>query len=74
MGMILFFACREKVLTDEVKEKRRKTFAAIGHQQGAANSQFGTCWVFNDTDQVAKKIKVEELQEMLDNGWRRGRR
>lgn len=73
-GYDSFFACREKVLTDEVKEKRRKTFAAIGHQQGAANSQFGTCWVFNDTNQVAKKIKVEELQEMLDSGWRRGRR
>ena len=39
---------------------------------GESNSQFGTCWICNDEE--VKKIKKEDLQSWLDNGWRKGRK
>lgn len=38
---------------------------------GNKNSQFGTCWIFKDTNN--KKIKVEDLQQWLMLGWSKGR-
>jgi hypothetical protein len=43
------------------------------HQKGNKNSQFGTCWVF-DEDEVNKKIKKENLDSYLSAGWIKGRR
>lgn len=51
-------------------EKRRQTMNERGHAQGEKNSQFGTCWVTNGKP---IKIKKEELDEYLANGYRRGR-
>ncbi len=39
---------------------------------GEKNSQFGTCWINNG--EVAKKIKKEQLDEMLALGWNKGRK
>jgi hypothetical protein len=39
---------------------------------GEKNSQFGTCWVYNDKE--SKKIKKEELNFHLSNGWIKGRK
>lgn len=72
-GYDSFWACREKVLTDETKKKRKETFNEIKHQQGESNSQFGTCWICNDDGNV-KKVKKENLQSWLDLGWRKGRK
>lgn len=52
----------------EVKEKRRKTFAEISHQQGEKNSQFGTLWI---TDGAQNK-KIQSA-DPLPPGWRKGR-
>lgn len=41
-----------------------------GKQKGEKNSQFGTCWVTNGTP---IKIKKEQLDEYLANGYSRGR-
>ena len=41
-------------------------------QAGEKNSQFGTCWINNG--EVAKKIKKEQLDEMLSLGWKKGRK
>lgn len=60
-----------KAASPEVNEKRKATFAERGHMQGEKNSQFGTCWVTNGTP---VKIKKEELDEYLTNGYRRGRK
>lgn len=59
--------------TDAVKAKRKDTFAKRCHQQGDRNSQFGTrwAWVIKDKE-CAKKIKLELLEEYLNNGYRRG--
>jgi hypothetical protein len=39
-------------------------------QKGENNSQFGTCWVTNGTEN--KKIKPTELESYLNNGWKKG--
>jgi hypothetical protein len=39
---------------------------------GDKNSQFGTCWIYNDKE--SKKIKKEELNSHLSNGWIKGRK
>ncbi len=53
--------------SEETKQKMRKP-----KNKGAANSQFGTCWVSKDS--TAIKIKKEELDEYISNGYRRGRK
>ena len=52
---------REKALLPEFKEKRRKTFKKINHQQGEKNSQYGTCWITNGIDN--KKISKKDLDK-----------
>ena len=52
-------------------EKRKKTFAERKHSVGERNSQFGTCWVTNGTP---IKIKKEQLDKYLSNGYYRGRK
>lgn len=62
----------EAANTAEAKKKRSLTFAARGHMQGEKNSQFGTCWVTKDSKPM--KIKKEQLDEYLTNGYSRGRK
>lgn len=56
----------------EVKEKRRKsqveTFRKNEHQQGERNSQYGTMWVTNGSDNL--KIKKDSP---IPEGYHRGR-
>ena len=52
--------------SDETREKMSAS------QTGEKNSQFGTCWVTNGVKPV--KIKKEQLDEYLANGYRRGRK
>jgi len=58
--------------SDEANRKRKLTFAERKHAQGEKNSQFGTCWVTNGVKPI--KIKKEELDTYLANGYRRGRK
>lgn len=56
--------------TPETKAKMRE--AKVGHGIGSTNSQFGTCWITNgDTN---KRIKKDELNTYLSDGWQSGRR
>ena len=41
---------------------------------GINNSQYGTCWIHNTLLEDNRKIKKEELDEWLDNGWIKGRK
>jgi len=54
------------------EESRKKISESCKHRKGENNSQFGTCWICNDTE--VKKIKKEELQFWLVKGWRKGRK
>ena len=42
-------------------------------QSGAKNSQYGTCWVYHSKTNKNLKIKKEELQTYLTNGYTKGR-
>ena len=57
----------------EFQEKRKAKFEEIGHQKGASNSQFGTCWVYSETKNTAMKIAKVELSNYLNSGWVAGR-
>ena len=39
---------------------------------GKGNSQYGTCWITNGEE--VKKIKKEDLDSYIRDGWRRGRK
>ena len=52
-------------------EKMKKTLKQINHQQGDKNSQYGTCWITNG--EVNKKVKKEELDFYVSDGWHKGR-
>lgn len=57
--------------TAEAKQKRKDSLKSICHQVGEKNSQFGTCWVTDGVKPI--KIKRENLDEYLMNGYSRGR-
>ena len=56
-----------KTHSEQTKQKMRKS-----KNVGEANSQFGTCWVTNGVKPI--KIKKENLDEYLSNGYSRGRK
>jgi hypothetical protein len=55
--------------TEETKEKMR--ISGKGKHIGNKNSQYGTCWINNSI--IEKKIKKENLDEYLSQGWNKGR-
>ena len=59
-------------LSDEHREKIKKTFLERGHSRGEKNSQFGSCWVTDGVKPI--KIKKEHLDEYIQNGYSRGRK
>ena len=56
--------------SEETKCKLK--LSMLGLQKGEKNSQFGTCWVTNGVKPI--KIKKEQLDEYLANGFIRGRK
>ncbi len=60
---------KNKCHSQKSKEKIGKTNSV--KQQGQSNSQYGTCWITKDKKN--KKIKKEELEICLNNGWSKGR-
>jgi hypothetical protein len=61
------------------RNHREETKLAIGMansitQAGAKNSQFGTVWVSHSELKISKKIKNEELDRHICNGWFKGRK
>jgi len=59
-----------KVHSDETKKKISDSCKGIG--AGSNNSQYGTCWIHNNT--VSKKIKKEYIDRYLSDGWHKGRK
>ena len=57
---------------DETKKKMRNTHKLNRHQQGEKNSQYGTCWIYKDGEN--KKIKKDELELYIQDGWTKGRK
>lgn len=44
------------------------------HQKGCNNSQYNTCWICNLELQEIKKIKKENLEVWLNDGWLKGKK
>ena len=40
--------------------------------QGEKNSQYGTCWIYNNKECI--KIKKDQLEEYISKGWIKGRK
>ena len=56
--------------SDEQKEKLKNKFKQSLHQKGEKNSQFGTKWIYKDSECI--KVKKDVLQTYLDSGWKLG--
>lgn len=57
------------------ESSKRKIGAANSiHQSGSGNSQFGTCWIYNDNQRKNKKIKKSDINKYLKVGWLKGRK
>jgi hypothetical protein len=54
---------------DETKQKMSESSKCTG--VGETNSQYGTCWITKDN--VNKKIKKEDFETYLNEGWVKGR-
>ena len=54
------------------EETKKKLSASNTHQKGKNNSQYGTCWIHNDEKSL--KIKKEELELYLQQGYIKGRK
>jgi hypothetical protein len=56
--------------SEETKLKMSKSH--IGKHTGSKNSQFGTCWITKDGNNT--KIKTNQLETFILDGWVRGRK
>lgn len=64
-----YVALQSLAQSESAQEKRRETFARIGHQRGAANSQHGTYWITNG--QTSQRWK--DSLGAIPDGFKRGR-
>ena len=55
-------------MSEETRLKQKETFKTIKHSQGERNSQYGTMWITNGTEN--KKLKKESP---MPEGYKRGR-
>lgn len=56
--------------SDETKNKISES--SKGNGVGEMNSQYGTCWITKDS--TNKKIKKDEIETYLNEGWVKGRK
>jgi hypothetical protein len=57
---------------NETKLKMKQIM--IGKGKGIENSQYNTCWIYNENLKENKKIKKEDLDNWLKTGWIKGRK
>jgi hypothetical protein len=55
--------------SEETKQKMSESLKGMGI--GETNSQYGTCWITRNN--VNKKIKKEDLDSFIQDGWVKGR-
>jgi hypothetical protein len=67
---VYFYDWTGKNLSDETKRKIGEKNSL--NQKGEKNSQFGTCWITREG--LNKKIKKEDLEIYLSEGWVKGRK
>lgn len=65
-----FYDWNGKTHSEEAKQKMSETMK--GKYDGKNNPSYGTCWITKDG--TNKKIKKEELETFLSQGWEKGRK
>lgn len=73
-GLLLYYSTNLGHFTGlkHTNETKRKIAEKNKHLTGDRNSQFGTCWVHIGTRN--KKIKKEDIQKYISQGWLKGRK
>lgn len=66
----LVFVSKGYKFTDEQKQRLKDRIKELGGRYGEKNSQYGTKWICKDG--VKMKIKKEQLNEYIFNGWHLG--
>ena len=61
-----------KTHSEEAKQKIGVANAIS--QSGSGNSQYGTCWIHSIESQECKKIKQDDLELFIEQGWIKGRK
>ena len=69
-GKIKYNTFSGKNHSDETKQKMSEIRKGKGI--GESNSQYGTCWI--TMDGINKKIKKEDIETYLNEGWVKGRK
>ena len=59
-----------KTHTEESRRKIGEKSSKV--QKAELNSQFGTCWIHNKEREINKRIKKEEIEKYLQEGWESG--
>ena len=70
-GKIRYDNFSGKTHSDETK---RKMSLVASNRTGSKNSQFGSCWIFNETSLESIKIRKEDLEDWINKGWKLGRK
>lgn len=68
-GLLKNDSFKGKRHSDEFKQ--RLSIIMKEKQCGENNSQYGTCWIHNDSQ--SKKVRKEELDGFIESGWKKGR-
>jgi len=71
-GKIKYDTFKNRNHSEETIEKMKLKHKLNEHQKGNKNSQYGTCWINKEKEN--KKIKKEELNTWLEQGWIKGRK
>jgi len=66
---IINYSWKDKKHKQETIEKMKLSHK--NKHNGSNNSQYGTCWIYKDN--INKKIKKEDLDLWLQQGWFKGR-
>lgn len=73
LGVYQNFKCDWNGRKHTEETKKRIGEANSKHQTGRGNSQFGTCWIYNKETFENRKIKADEIQSWISQGWIKGR-
>ena len=58
--------------TEESKQKMREKNTIL--LRGERNGSFGTVWIYNESLEQNKKVKKEQAEDFLKQGWKLGRK
>lgn len=72
IGKELYKTGKNKGFLGKTHSEETKKKMSLIDRSKEKNSQFGTCWINNTQLKVNKKIKKEELETWINNGWVKG--